>query len=143
MANDSSMLNIDMVDQFGKNIANVSAQTLEIFSRLGQQLQTVNSVWNDDNYDNFQDNFEHNIMKKIQEVSAEMELFSDYIKSNVRYSECIRRTNIVNLTNKTRHVLVLIGFIIIILGGFIIISLLQIVFMIIGWIIQAIFSLFE
>lgn len=80
MANDSSMLNIDMVDQFGKNIANVSAQTLEIFSRLGQQLQTVNSVWNDANYDNFQDNFEHNIMKKIQEVSAEMELFSDYIK---------------------------------------------------------------
>mgnify|MGYP000266190617 CR=1 FL=1 len=46
MANDSSMLNIDMVEQFGKNIANVSAQTLEIFSRLGQQLQTVNSVWN-------------------------------------------------------------------------------------------------
>lgn len=37
----------------------------------------------------------------------------------------------------------LIGFIIIILGGFIIISLLQIVFMIIDWIIQAIFSLFE
>lgn len=37
----------------------------------------------------------------------------------------------------------LIGFIIIILGGFIIISLLQIVFMIIVWIIQAIFSLFE
>lgn len=37
----------------------------------------------------------------------------------------------------------LIGFIIIILGGFIIISLLQIVFMIIGWIIQAIFSFFE
>ena len=37
----------------------------------------------------------------------------------------------------------LIGFIIIILGGFIIISLLQIVFMIIGWITQAIFSLFE
>lgn len=37
----------------------------------------------------------------------------------------------------------LIGFIIIILGGFIIISLLQIVFKIIGWIIQAIFSLFE
>lgn len=37
----------------------------------------------------------------------------------------------------------LIGFIIIILGGFIIISLLQIVFMIISWIIQAIFSLFE
>lgn len=34
----------------------------------------------DDNYDNFQDNFEHNIMKKVQEVSAEMELFSDYIK---------------------------------------------------------------
>lgn len=30
MANDSSMLNIDMVEQFGKNIANVSAQTLEI-----------------------------------------------------------------------------------------------------------------
>ena len=83
MANDSSMLNIDMVDQFGKNIANVSAQTLEIFSRLGQQLQTVNSVWNDDNYDNFQDNFEHNIMKKVQEVSAEMELFSDYIKKTI------------------------------------------------------------
>ena len=53
MAYDSSMRNIDMVDQFGKNISNVSNQTLEIFSKLGNQLSTVNSVWDDKQYDNF------------------------------------------------------------------------------------------
>ena len=72
MAYDSSMRNIDMVDQFGKNISNVSNQTLEIFSKLGNQLSTVNSVWDDEQYDNFQENFNTNIMKKIQEVTSEM-----------------------------------------------------------------------
>ena len=70
MAYDSSMRNIDMVDQFGKNISNVSNQTLEIFSKLGNQLSTVNSVWDDEQYDNFQENFNTNIMKKIQEVTS-------------------------------------------------------------------------
>ena len=56
-----------------------------------------------------------------------------------------KKTEQISLTIQIRQDMFwfLIGFIIIILGGFIIISLLQIVFMIIGWIIQAIFSLFE
>lgn len=39
--------------------------------------------------------------------------------------------------------LFLFGFLIVALGGYILISLIQLVFMIIGWIIQAIFSIFE
>lgn len=39
--------------------------------------------------------------------------------------------------------LFLFGFLIVVFGGYILISLIQLVFMIIGWIIQAIFSIFE
>lgn len=90
MANDSSMRNIDMVDQFGKNISNVSNQTLEIFSKLGHQLSTVNSVWDDEQYDNFQENFNTNIMKKIQEVTSEMELFSEYVKKQCELHRMVK-----------------------------------------------------
>lgn len=37
----------------------------------------------------------------------------------------------------------LFGILIVVFGGYILISLVQLVFMIIGWIIQAIFSIFE
>lgn len=39
--------------------------------------------------------------------------------------------------------LFLFGFLIVVLSGYILISIIQIAFMIIGWIIQAIFSIFE
>ena len=39
--------------------------------------------------------------------------------------------------------LFLCGLLIVVLGGYILISIIQLVFMIIGWIIQAIFSMFE
>jgi len=39
--------------------------------------------------------------------------------------------------------LFLFGFLIVVLSGYILISIIQLVFMIIGWIIQAIFSIFE
>ena len=39
--------------------------------------------------------------------------------------------------------LFLFGFLIVVFGGYILISVIQLVFMIIGWIIQAIFSIFE
>ncbi len=37
----------------------------------------------------------------------------------------------------------LCGILIVVLGGYILISLIQLAFMILGWIIQAIFSMFE
>ena len=37
----------------------------------------------------------------------------------------------------------LCGILIVVFGGYILISLIQLVFMIVGWIIQAIFSIFE
>ena len=39
--------------------------------------------------------------------------------------------------------LFLFGFLIVVLSGYILISLIQLAFMILGWIIQAIFSMFE
>ena len=39
--------------------------------------------------------------------------------------------------------LFLCGILVVVFGGYILISLIQLVFMIIGWIIQAIFSMFE
>lgn len=39
--------------------------------------------------------------------------------------------------------LFLCGFLIVVFGGYILISLIQLAFIIIGWVIQAIFSIFE
>ena len=39
--------------------------------------------------------------------------------------------------------LFLFGFLIVVLGGYILISIIQLAFMIVGWILEAIFSIFE
>lgn len=83
MADSSSMRNVSAVEQFGKNIANVNQQMLQIFQRMRQQTQSVATYWDDDQYEQFARDFDQDIMKKIQEISAKMELFSNYVAKMV------------------------------------------------------------
>lgn len=85
MADNSVMLNISMVEQYGKNIAQVNQQMQQIFQRLRQQTQSVGSVWKDDMYTHFAQDFDQDIMKKIQEVSIKMAIFSNYVEKQCEF----------------------------------------------------------
>ena len=84
MADNSSMKNVSAVEQYGKNIANVNQQRLQIFQKMRQQTQSVASYWDDDQYQQFSRDFDQDIMKKIQEISVKMEVFSKYVAEMVK-----------------------------------------------------------
>lgn len=77
---DSSMTNIGAVEQYGKNLANVNQQMVQIFKQIRQQTEGLRSSWNDNMFDNFRMDFDQDIMKKIQEISTKMEVFSKYVE---------------------------------------------------------------
>lgn len=85
MADNSSMLNIGMVEQYGKNIAQVNQQMLQIFQKMKQQTTQVGSVWKDDMYEKFSQDFDQDIMKKVQEISMKMEMFSKYVEKQCQF----------------------------------------------------------
>ena len=76
---DSSMRNIGAVEQYGKNLANVNQQMVQIFTKVRQQTDSLKTSWDDDMFDHFRMDFDQDIMKKIQEISTKMEVFSKYI----------------------------------------------------------------
>lgn len=77
---DSSMTNIGAVEQYGKNLANVNQQMVQIFKQIRKQTEDLRSSWNDNMFNNFRVDFDQDIMKKIQEISAKMEVFSKYVE---------------------------------------------------------------
>ena len=84
MADNSSMKNVSAVEQYGKNIANVNQQMLQLFQKMRQQTQSGASYWDDDQYQQFSRDFDQDIMKKIQEISVKMEVFSKYVAEMVK-----------------------------------------------------------
>lgn len=82
---DSVMTSIPMVEQYGKNIGNVNQQMMQIFQKLKQQTNSVGSVWKDDMYDRFRQDFDQDVMKKVQEISMKMEMFSKYIEKQCQF----------------------------------------------------------
>ena len=76
---DSSMRNIGAVEQYGKNLASVNQQMVQIFTKVRQQTDSLKTSWDDDMFDHFRMDFDQDIMKKIQEISTKMEVFSKYI----------------------------------------------------------------
>ena len=83
MADNSSMTNVSQVEQYGKNLAQVNQQMLQIFKQMRQQTKAVGIWWKDDQYKRFQQDFDQDIMKNIQEISAKMEMFSKYVAKMV------------------------------------------------------------
>lgn len=80
MADNSSMSNVSAVEQYGKNIANVNEQMLQIFKKMSEQTHTVGNYWKDDMYERFAQDFDLDIMKSIQEISAKLQVFSKYVE---------------------------------------------------------------
>lgn len=83
MADNSIMGNVTQVEQYGKNLAQVQQQTREIYKRLQQQTKSVGHIWKDDQFKNFEQEFNQEIVKKINEVTTKLELMSVYVKKMV------------------------------------------------------------
>lgn len=83
MADNSSMTNVSQVEQYGKNLERVNQQVMQIFQQMRQQTKTVGTWWKDDQYQRFSADFDNDIMKNIQEISAKMDLFSKYVAKMV------------------------------------------------------------
>lgn len=83
MADNSIMGNVTQVEQYGKNLAQVQQQTREIYKKLQQQTKSVSHIWKDDQFKNFEQEFNQEIVKKINEVTTKLELMSVYVKKMV------------------------------------------------------------
>ena len=85
MADNSIMGNVSQVEQYGKNLGKVQQQTREIFKKLQQQTKSVGSVWQDDQFKNFEQEFNQSIVKNINEITMKMELMSNYVAKMVEF----------------------------------------------------------
>lgn len=83
MADNSMMGNVTQVEQYGKSLGQVQQQMREIFKKLQQQTKSIGSVWKDDQFKNFEQEFNQTIVKNINETTAKMELMSIYVKKMV------------------------------------------------------------
>ena len=83
MADNSMMGNVTQVEQYGKSLGQVQMQMREIFKKLQQQTKSIGSVWKDDQFKNFEQEFNQTIVKNINETTVKMELMSNYVKKMV------------------------------------------------------------
>lgn len=85
MADNSMMGNVSQVEQYGKNLGQVQQQMREIFKKLQQQTKSIGSVWKDDQFKKFEQEFNQTIVKNINETTIKMELMSKYVKKMVEF----------------------------------------------------------
>ena len=83
MADNSMMGNVSQVEQYGKSLGQVQQQMREIFKKLQQQTKSIGSVWKDDQFKNFEQEFNQTIVKNINVTTVKMELMSNYVKKMV------------------------------------------------------------
>ena len=85
MADNSIMGNVTQVEQYGKNLGQIQQQMREIFKKLQAQTKSIGNVWKDDQFKNFEQEFNTNIVKNINEATIKMELMSTYVKKMVEF----------------------------------------------------------
>ena len=94
MADNSIMGNVTQVEQYGKTLEKVQQQMRGIFKRLQQQTKSIGSVWQDDQFKNFENDFNQNIVKSINEITIKMENEAHYIKNIIALQRQIQAQKI-------------------------------------------------
>ena len=94
MADNSVMVNISQVEQYGKNLQKVQMDVRTIFKKLQAQTKSIGSVWKDDQFKNFENDFNQNIVKSINEITIKMENEANYIKNIVALQRQIQSQKI-------------------------------------------------
>lgn len=77
------MTNVSQVEAYGKNLNQVQLQMREIFRKLQQQTKSIGNTWKDAQFQMFEQQFDQNIVKKINEITSAMEQQANYIKGAV------------------------------------------------------------
>lgn len=83
MADNAIMTNVSQVEAYGKNLNQVQQQTREIFRKLQQQTKSIGNTWKDSQFQQFEQQFNQDIVKKINEITIAMENQANYIKGAV------------------------------------------------------------
>lgn len=77
------MTNVSQVEAYGKNLNQVQLQMREIFRKLQQQTKSIGNTWKDAQFQMFEQRFNQDIVKKINEITSAMEQQANYIKGAV------------------------------------------------------------
>ena len=77
------MTNVSQVEAYGKNLNQVQLHMREIFRRLQQQTKSIGNTWKDAQFQMFEQQFNQDIVKKINEITSAMEQQANYIKGAV------------------------------------------------------------
>ena len=77
------MTNVSQVEAYGKNLNQVQLQMRDIFRKLQQQTKSIGNTWKDAQFQMFEQQFDQNIVKKINEITSAMEQQANYIKGAV------------------------------------------------------------
>ena len=83
MADNAIMTNVSQVEAYGKNLNQVQLQMRDIFRKLHQQTKSIRNIWKDAQFQMFEQQFDQNIVKKINEITSAMEQQANYIKGAV------------------------------------------------------------
>ena len=83
MADNAIMTNVSQVEAYGKNLNQVQLQMRDIFRKLQQQTKSIGNIWKDAQFQMFEQQFDQNIVKKINEITMAMEQQANYIKGAV------------------------------------------------------------
>lgn len=83
MADNAIMTNVSQVEAYGKNLNQVQLQMRDIFRKLQQQTQSIGNTWKDAQFQMFEQRFNQDIVKKINEITSAMEQQANYIKGAV------------------------------------------------------------
>jgi len=94
MADSSIMGNVTQVENYGKNLQEVQQRVRDIFKKLQSQTKTIGNVWRDDQFKQFEDDFNTNIVRAINEVTLKMENEARYIKGIVELQRQIQAKKI-------------------------------------------------
>ena len=77
------MTNVSQVEAYGNNLKQVQLQIREIFRKLQQQTKSIGNTWKDAQFQMFEQQFNQDIVKKINEITSAMEQQANYIKGAV------------------------------------------------------------
>ncbi|MBQ0046760.1 MAG: WXG100 family type VII secretion target [Prevotellaceae bacterium] len=85
MAADTGMRNIAEVEQYSKNLENISMQVTQVFQRLKQQTEQISQNWHDSQFQLYKEQFDQNITKEVEGICGTLQKLSIYAKKQCEF----------------------------------------------------------
>lgn len=85
MAADTGMRNIAEVEQYAKNLENVSYQVKQVFDHVKRQTDQISQNWHDTQFEMYREQLNQNILKEVEAICAQMQRLGLYAKKQCEY----------------------------------------------------------